>query len=636
MTFKDKRVFVSGGNGVIGNELIRRLHRQGAVLLVGDLKKRPRDWPKDIIYRQGDLNFITAQELSDFQPEIFFHLAATFERSTETYGFWEENFQHNVNLSHHLMTLLKEGSTLRKVIFASSYLIYDKNLYNFDSPVAAPYSLKEADPINPRNLTGCAKLSHEVELNFLKEFKGKKLQVINARIYRSYGLNSRDIISRWVRMLLKDEVLTVFNKENIFDYVFAGDVAEGLIRLAKTDFNGVVNLGSGRSRKITEVLDVLRQHFPKLRCQDKGQEILYEASQADVSLLKRLTGWTPTHRLEEAIPKIIKFEKTAKATDQSSEFNILITSLSKKVGLIKAVRLAMAKIGNNGRLYGGDGNPDCLGRYFVDQFWEMPRTAEESLEKIKRYCLKEQIKLIIPSRDGELEFWASHQSEFNKLGIHIMVSGRRAIRLCLDKLAFYRQAHQFRLPAIKTVSKLTATRAKQLVVKERFGAGSQSLRLDINRTEAANHARSLQQAIFQPYLTGKEYSADLYVSKTGSIKGIVVRERNLVVSGESQVTTTVANKKIEAVCAKLAHQFKLYGHSIIQLLLDKRGRIYLIECNPRFGGASTASLEAGLDTFYWLMLETLGQRIDDYPFVRTKQEIRQVRYPADLIQAYVA
>jgi len=160
MRLKGRRIFISGGNGVIGNTLIEKLHNEGAILYVGDLKPRPLNWPKDILYRQGDLNYLSIDEISDFAPEYFFHLAATFERSTETYEFWAENYRHNVRLSNHLMTVMKDLPSLKKVIFASSYLIYDPALYNFKEPAEKAFRLKKTDPIYPRKFNGVAKLSH--------------------------------------------------------------------------------------------------------------------------------------------------------------------------------------------------------------------------------------------------------------------------------------------------------------------------------------------------------------------------------------------------------------------------------------------------------------------------------------------
>ncbi len=58
--------------------------------------------------------------------------------------------------------------------------------------------------------------------------------MICARIFRSYGKNSRDIISRWIRALLNNSELTVYRKEGLFDYIYAEEVAEGLIKLAES------------------------------------------------------------------------------------------------------------------------------------------------------------------------------------------------------------------------------------------------------------------------------------------------------------------------------------------------------------------------------------------------------------------
>ena len=59
MKLEGKRVFVSGGAGVIGRELCPLLLALGAQVTVGDLKPCPADWPAAIAYREGDLNDLT-------------------------------------------------------------------------------------------------------------------------------------------------------------------------------------------------------------------------------------------------------------------------------------------------------------------------------------------------------------------------------------------------------------------------------------------------------------------------------------------------------------------------------------------------------------------------------------------------
>lgn len=630
---KGKKIFVSGGAGVIGCELVIKLHKRGAVLFVGDLKPRPKEWPQNIKYFQGDLNYLSKGEVDKFGPEVFIHLAATFERSTESYEFWNENYWHNVNLSHHLLDIIKDGRRLKKIVFASSYLIYAKRLYSFKRPQGTPYRLSEEDPISPRNLTGSAKLNHEIELEFLKGFRSD-IKIVLARIYRGYGRGSRDVISRWVRAALLGKAIQVFHKENIFDYIFAEDTAEGLIRLTESSYSGIVNLGTGLSQRVTEVMGILKKHFPKLKHSEGKSDDLYEASEANVDKLEKLTGWKPEISLEKGMAAIVAFEKKSAGIKIQPVHNVLVTSIAKKVPLLQAVRKAMLKHGSGGKLFGGDGDDNVIGSHFVDMFWKMPRTEDENLTKIIKYCTRNKITDVIPTRDGELKFWAKHKKTLKVSGINVMVSGQDAIAQTLDKLVFYKICTDFGFPAIETSERIDGLKktAGHYVVKERFGAGSRSLALGLTFVEAAAHIAKLETPIVQPHINGKEYSVDVYVAKNGTVKGAVVRERNVVFEGESQITTTVSDKKLERLCSDLAHALRLYGHAVFQVLKDANGKYHIIECNARFGGASTLALATGLDSFYWFLLESDGGDLDTVPHVTTVPGVRQVRHSHDVIE----
>ncbi|NLU94401.1 ATP-grasp domain-containing protein [Chitinophaga sp. Ak27] len=635
--FKGKRVFISGGNGVIGNCLVRKLHEQGAVVFTGDLKARPVDLPKEVLYRQGDLNFITKEELENFAPEYFFHLAATFERSAESYSFWDENFQHNVKLSNHLMSCLKDCPSLKKVVFASSYLIYDPALYQFDTPASTPYSLKETDPIYPRNLTGVAKLSHEIELRFINEFKKNQYKIVSARIYRGHGLNSRDIISRWARTLINDESasLTVYRKEGMFDYIFSEDSAEGLLRLAASEqAEGIINLGTGKSRRVADVLAILQTRFPKMTYveNEAAEDIPYEASQSDNTLLKHFTGWSPEYTLEQSVNAIVDFEEQRGGIynhQQLQGINVLVTSISKKVPLLQSVKHAMHKLGSGSKLFGGDVDSEPIGKYFVDEFWNMPRLKDELINDIIYYCTSNNIRLIIPTRDGELAFWALHKQLFLDKGISIMVSGEKAIENTLDKLRFFEVLQKQQLPAIYTSENQEDIKADSFVVKERYGAGALNIGINLSKDAAATHARDLSAPIFQPFVKGKEYSVDAFITKTGRLKGVVTRARVKVVNGESQITVTEQKPQLEELCNKLVTALQVTGHIVLQVLEDDAGNFHIIECNARFGGASTLSVAAGLDSFYWALLEVLDNDLSSYPFIPRATVIKQIRFAAD-------
>lgn len=633
---KGKRVFVSGAAGVIGREMIPRLVARGAIVLAADLKPRPEGFPTQVQYRMGDLNCMTQIEWDTFAPEIFIHLAATFERSEESYGFWEENFLHNVQLSHHLMSLARNAMDLKKVVFASSYLIYAPELYQFDSPKDHAISLKETDPVYPRNLTGMAKFAHEIELRFIDTFCGDRLSTVCARIYRGYGRNSRDVISRWARDLLQGKPITVYRPEGRFDYIYAADTAEGLIRLAgHPTASGIINLGTGKARGVSDVVNVFRKYFPEMQANMEESDIPYEASQADISKYTSLIGWHPEYDIEKAIPEIIEYERNQSGRTSSPHlrFKALISSAAAKVPLVRAMQAAVRQFGPDGEVVAGDLDPRAVSAYVANAFWQMPPTRKENFAQIMEELRNRNINCVLPTRDGELLFWAQHKDELAQAGIQVIVSPPDSIALCLDKLAFAHYGQQRGFSFIPATDNLDELTADTLVVKERYGAGSRSLGLNLTREEARRHATELEAPIFQPMVHGIEISIDAWLDRTHKVKGLVLRRRDQVVNGESRVTTVFSDAVIEASARVILESLKLSGPVVMQAFLDEAGGLQVIECNPRFGGASTAGMAAGLDGLHWSLLEIAGADLGDWPFHRRPGSFRQVRVAQDL---YVA
>ena len=311
--------------------------------------------------------------------------------------------------------------------------------------------------------------------------------------------------------------------------------------------------------------------------------------------------------------------------------NTLVTSVAAKVPLVNALRNAYEKMGIDGKIVGADVNPNCVAKYFVDTFWLMPELDELNVEELIRFCQEEQIRCIIPTRDGELLYFAEHKDRLNTVGIEVMISNRKAVETCLDKLLFSANLSLSGFPVIETTDNINVLNCEWYVVKERYGAGSRSIGLGLSREEAVIHAQQLIRPIFQPFVQGEEYSVDIYIAKNGRTKGVIVRKRELVVHGESQITITVGMPKLEELGAKLAEKLGLYGHVVMQVIVDAHGGFHVIECNSRFGGASTLSIAAGLDTFYWFLLESQGADLDGYPFFRSANEKRQIRYAEDRI-----
>jgi carbamoyl-phosphate synthase large subunit len=306
------RVLVTGGAGVIARELLALLAtRTDAVLSVDRLPLAFQE-PSGVRHWVADLAIADLSPIADFRPDVIIHLAASFERSVETPEFWAQNWGDNVLASHRLLELATGLRTVRTFVFASSYLVYRTSQYLSAEPASVGFALAEDADIAPRNLCGAAKLYGEAELRFAESVLGGGFRAVSARIFRGYGRGSRDVISRWVRAALRDEQVEVYHPENRFDYIYSGDAAEGLVRMAlESEVTGAVNLATGVARSVGEVVQAIEAATGvRLRTLKVDTDEPYEGSRADVRRLRDSLGWIPATPLEDGISHIVEFERS--------------------------------------------------------------------------------------------------------------------------------------------------------------------------------------------------------------------------------------------------------------------------------------------------------------------------------------
>ena len=306
-----QRVLVTGGAGVIARELLDRLSAVGAGVLSVDRLPLPTDAAPGVEHLVADLAFADLEPIVRFAPRHVFHLAATFERSVESPEFWEQNWSDNVVVTHRLAELAARSGGIESFVFASSYLVYDPQQYSTATPPTTAVPLTEASPLGARNLCGAAKLYGEAELRFVHDVQAAGFRASFARIFRVYGRGSRDVVSRWVRAAIDGEPIEVYHPENRFDYIFSGDVADGLLRMAVTPgASGILNLGSGNARPVAAVIEAIeRASGSRLDARHAALDEPFEASCADVSRLHGTLDWTPPTTLEAGVEWLVAFER---------------------------------------------------------------------------------------------------------------------------------------------------------------------------------------------------------------------------------------------------------------------------------------------------------------------------------------
>jgi nucleoside-diphosphate-sugar epimerase len=310
-----ERVLVTGGAGVIAREVLDLLSARGASVLSVDRRPLSFEPAAGVEHLIADLATADLGPIAEFRPGLILHLAATFERSVESAEFWEQNWSDNVVVTHRLAELAARLGGVRGFVFASSYLVYKPSQYLSAKPPDDGVPLAEDAEMGPRNLCGAAKLYGEAEIEFVRARMGGAYRAVTARIFRVYGRGSKDIVSRWVRAALRDEPIEVYHAENLFDYVFSRDVAEGLVRIALDPrVSGAMNLATGIGRTVAEVLAAIGAATGhRLRTTMVSADEPYEGSRADIALLRERLDWSPSTDLMTGVSLLVDYERSADA-----------------------------------------------------------------------------------------------------------------------------------------------------------------------------------------------------------------------------------------------------------------------------------------------------------------------------------
>ena len=305
--------------------------------------------------------------------------------------------------------------------------------------------------------------------------------------------------------------------------------------------------------------------------------------------------------------------------------NILITSLSDEIPQIKTIYSSKNIFDKNIKIFGADIISSILGKYFVDKFFIIKKIRELEIFEFLNFCKENSIGYIIPTRDEDVLFFSKNKQILKDNNISLFSPNLKAVELCFDKYLFVQNNQvDFNIKTALDIKELK--NIEKFVVKDRFGSGSKNVGINLNYNEAKNLAKEIENPIFQEYIEGEEYSIDSYITKTNSFIGMIIRKRELVSNGEAVDTFVVEDKILEEKIKDFLLKNKIAGHSVTQVI-KREDKYYLVECNTRFGGASTLSYKMGLKSFYWFLCEENEKK---FKYRRKKKNLRQVRVKKDI------
>jgi carbamoyl-phosphate synthase large subunit len=317
--------------------------------------------------------------------------------------------------------------------------------------------------------------------------------------------------------------------------------------------------------------------------------------------------------------------------ENNKKMNILITSASRKVSLVKAFKEALEKEGG-GKIITVDINPLSPAFYFSNLSYLVPKSSAPSfIPKLLNLCQRQQVKLIIPTRDEELKIFAENKEKFNEIGVAVMVSNAKTVEICSDKLKFaeFCKENNISVPKIYNIEEVKNGKISfPLFINDRFGKGSKKAFKVSNKKELNLYLNVIRNPIVQEYIDAKEYTIDLFSDFQGNVISVVPRERIYTFGGESFVGKTYKNEKLMKSAIDLAQKLKLIGHNTIQCFFDGK-EVKFIEVNPRYGGGASLGFAAGANTPLYLIQLIKGKKVKS-KVGKFKDGLIMLRYTDDI------
>lgn len=307
------RLLLTGANGFVGKILTSRLQQAGyEVVALGGTVSPVLGSADD--YLSCDIRDAQAlaQAVATARPTHVIHLAAISHVPT---SFKDPllTWQTNVIGSMNLLEAIKQQAPEAFTLFPSSSEVYGAA---FKSGIAVTEDTLPA-PLNPY---AASKVAAEYAF---REYFRQGLDGVIARPFNHIGAQqSADFVTasfaRQIALIEDGQqapVLKVGNLEAIRDFLDVQDVCDAYIELLKLKGSPghpvCLNIASGQSRKIRDVLDLLlsqsRAQIIVEQDPDRLRPSDIPIAAGNSTLLKQTTGWQPAIALETTLSQLLHY-----------------------------------------------------------------------------------------------------------------------------------------------------------------------------------------------------------------------------------------------------------------------------------------------------------------------------------------
>lgn len=329
--FKDKKILVTGGTGLIGRPLVEMLVEEGAKVVVVSLDD-PSRAPKGVRFIRADLREFSNCMEACKEQEIVFHLAGIKGSPAMTAKQPASFFVPTITFNTNMMEAARRMGVSRYLytstvgVYAPAEVFYEEDVW------------KTFPSVNDR-FAGWSKRMGELQAESYKiEYGWDTISIVRpANVYGPFDnfdpQTAMVIPSLINRALSGENPLSVWGDGSpIRDFIYSKDVARGMMLAVEKGVNVPVNLGSGTGVTIKDIAEVIAKNVPGGPIKivwDKDKPKGDAKRLMDTRRAKKLLGFKQKYSLEKGIKETIEWFR-ANMDTAGSRYNSFYEFSSKK------------------------------------------------------------------------------------------------------------------------------------------------------------------------------------------------------------------------------------------------------------------------------------------------------------------
>ena len=286
------KTILFGGSGFFGPVL---LAKDENIISIGRTEP-PKDLKNQHIHL-NNLDDLNNLDKIDFDKVIFLIGSSNHHeinlKSTMGIDF-------NVYPMMKILSYLKQRN-IKKFICFTTILLYDQEKMTL--PV------DESQSTNPyiNDYVFSKYLSEEIVKLYEKHVPSIIIRLSN--IYGYTRLIRPDLVPTIMQDIFLKEKVSIWSDLPKRDFIFTEDAADAVLQLLNNEYTGVLNLGTGEMNSIKNISKIIENlSGKKITSENKDVSGPLEFI-ADISKLKKITGWSPKYTLEQGLTKTFKIMK---------------------------------------------------------------------------------------------------------------------------------------------------------------------------------------------------------------------------------------------------------------------------------------------------------------------------------------